>query len=323
MINDRLDLAEVAAALDNKRLRLFLLPTEYCNFRCTYCYEDFALGRMSEGVVNSVKLFLKTRIPQLRSFSLSWFGGEPLAAKSLVLDITEFSRELAQQHSVAFHSDITTNGYALTQDLCRALLIAGLNHFQISLDGFEEDHDSTRKLANGRGTYQTIMRNLLEMRYNERDFSATIRVHYTDATLSRLPQFVTFLKDAFGADKRFNFFIKRVERLGGPNDASIKQIDIHHERRVLSAVADILGTVGDDEGCPVCYAATGNSLIIRSNGRISKCTVAFTDDRNDIGSINGDGTLQIDQERAAAWLDGLLAYDRNVAACPLIHLRPL
>lgn len=28
-------------ALDNRILKLTVLPTEKCNFRCTYCYEDF------------------------------------------------------------------------------------------------------------------------------------------------------------------------------------------------------------------------------------------------------------------------------------------
>jgi len=37
----------VRATLNPKSLELTLYPTEKCNFRCVYCYEDFALGRMT------------------------------------------------------------------------------------------------------------------------------------------------------------------------------------------------------------------------------------------------------------------------------------
>lgn len=29
----------------NRNLRLIIMPTEQCNFRCRYCYEDFKLGK--------------------------------------------------------------------------------------------------------------------------------------------------------------------------------------------------------------------------------------------------------------------------------------
>ena len=35
----------IADALTTRRLHLILLPTEQCNFRCKYCYEDFQHGR--------------------------------------------------------------------------------------------------------------------------------------------------------------------------------------------------------------------------------------------------------------------------------------
>jgi len=38
----------ILATLNPKSLELILYPTEQCNFRCTYCYEDFLIGRMDE-----------------------------------------------------------------------------------------------------------------------------------------------------------------------------------------------------------------------------------------------------------------------------------
>ena len=39
---------QIAEAISPRIQELILLPTEKCNFRCTYCYEDFELGKMSE-----------------------------------------------------------------------------------------------------------------------------------------------------------------------------------------------------------------------------------------------------------------------------------
>ena len=54
---------------------LTLMPTEQCNFRCTYCYEDFSIGKMKEDVIRGIKNLLKQRIPTLKYLNISWFGG--------------------------------------------------------------------------------------------------------------------------------------------------------------------------------------------------------------------------------------------------------
>ena len=41
-----LKLQQLAAALSDRYLHLILFPTEQCNFRCTYCYEDFEAKQM-------------------------------------------------------------------------------------------------------------------------------------------------------------------------------------------------------------------------------------------------------------------------------------
>src|ERR1044071_7965793 len=75
---------EFAASFFNEGLQLILLPTEQCNFRCMYCYEDFSGGRMSPGVSEGVKRLIDRRLDGLRSLTVSWFGGEPLLARGNV-----------------------------------------------------------------------------------------------------------------------------------------------------------------------------------------------------------------------------------------------
>ncbi|TOB11935.1 radical SAM protein, partial [Vibrio parahaemolyticus] len=80
MISLSIDIAE---SLSPRGLQLIIFPTEKCNFRCTYCYEKFEVGRMSNELIQGIKKFLEVRIPELDRLVISWFGGEPLLAKEV------------------------------------------------------------------------------------------------------------------------------------------------------------------------------------------------------------------------------------------------
>ena len=51
-------LKNAAQALNTERCKLILFPTEKCNFRCLYCYEDHVGEKMSSDTISSIKKFL-------------------------------------------------------------------------------------------------------------------------------------------------------------------------------------------------------------------------------------------------------------------------
>src|SRR5690606_34705762 len=65
----------LAEALTDRRLDLIILPTEKCNFRCTYCYEDFAQGKMAAKLIAGIKALIDSRLDTVQHVSLAWFGG--------------------------------------------------------------------------------------------------------------------------------------------------------------------------------------------------------------------------------------------------------
>ena len=60
------EIHRLARLVNNRELELIILPTEKCNFRCTYCYEDFAIGKMKRETINAVKELIKRRAKDLR-----------------------------------------------------------------------------------------------------------------------------------------------------------------------------------------------------------------------------------------------------------------
>ena len=70
----RLEPGRLVSCFSNRRLELIVMPTEQCNFRCTYCYEDFRLGRMNSNTIESLRSLLSNRIDKLDQLYISWFG---------------------------------------------------------------------------------------------------------------------------------------------------------------------------------------------------------------------------------------------------------
>jgi uncharacterized protein len=57
-------------------LHLTIMPTLQCNFRCTYCYENFAQGKMSKEIQKGIILWVRKKMKTLAAMDVGWFGGE-------------------------------------------------------------------------------------------------------------------------------------------------------------------------------------------------------------------------------------------------------
>lgn len=319
---------EILFSLNPSYLNLFLFSTEHCNFRCTYCYEDYKIGRMMPKVVSGIKNLLHHRYKTLKMLEISWFGGEPLLAKDVTFEISETILSLQEQNpDLKYDANITTNGYFLTKQIAEKLINYGISLYQISLDGDRELHNTTRVLSNGKGSFDVIMSNLLAMKEIDADFKVLIRIHYQKSTFIKLKSLIDTLNNEFGGDLRFQFFFHSVEKLGGENDEDIEALSpiekAEIEAYLKNCVADSrqIDSLNNPNNQYICYASKANSLAIRANGRIAKCTVALNDERNDIGYIQEDGKLHLFQEKLKPWIKGLENLDLKTLACPYGSLK--
>lgn len=325
MSNSKFESLPLANYLSDRVQELIIFPTEKCNFRCTYCYEDYEMGRMTVDVIARVKAFLDQRVSNLDYLHISWFGGEPLVAKDIVLDISSHVFALTKKYpELKYSSMMTTNAYTLTITLLSELVKVGVSSYQISLDGPREVHDTTRLRADGKGSFDRIWANLLDIRNSSEPVQITLRVHYDPYKLYYMDQLIRDIQHEFIHDKRFSVFFKSIERLGGPNDNKIKVMSKEEKKEAQNYLYKKL--YGSDFIMPenepvVCYASKPNSLTIRADGSIGKCTVALSDKRNTIGLLRADGSLEINTNRLAPWVRGFSTLDLNALACPLVSLQ--
>lgn len=277
---------------------------------------------MKQPVIDGVKSLIRNRVPHLKMLTLSWFGGEPLLAKEVVMSISAYAKELCDEHGVHFSGGLTTNGYLLDSETFDQLIRLDQTHYQITLDGDEEWHDKTRTQANRRPTFQTIWNNLEACARSDRDFHVSLRLHLHEDNIESMRRLYDRLKPSFLTDKRFSASFHRIGALGQALDAGPRLLNRSAYEAALSHIRN-----GADEGDSVrseldlddyiCYAAKPNSLLIRANGAIGKCTVILDDPRNTLGRILPDGTLDIDNVKLRQWMVGFLDTSKPTLSCPL------
>lgn len=126
---------------------LYLLVTDGCNLRCTYCFEDspattgkFRATQMtSETAMRSLDLFAemssKHGNPQKKKV-IHLYGGEPLANRSIVHQAARHANELKRRHLLpeTCQTTIVTNGVLLNEDDARQFAEQGVT-VGLSIDG--------------------------------------------------------------------------------------------------------------------------------------------------------------------------------------------
>lgn len=300
-------------------LGLTIFPTEKCNFRCVYCYESFPNIRMSDFVASSITKLISNRSSDLKALSIRWFGGEPLLEPLRVIQLTSFAKNVAIDNDIDFWSGITTNGSLLSYPLFEQLLEAGVSHFQISLDGMKNEHDATRRGNASSGTFDAIITNLLDFRRAPGDFQILLRLHLHSQNFDSICRLVDYVAENFGADSRFKIIVEPIRKYSTGEKNTLQVASAEMINAVKQRVADRLsGTRSlniSDFDC--CYAALPNHFVIRSSGKIQKCTIALYDERNDIGVLEADGSITIgDQQKIALWSSGLLTPNLDDIRCP-------
>ena len=316
---------KLLSVISNEFLELIILPTEQCNFRCTYCYEDFSIGKMKTPIVEGIKALMKNRVADLKILKISWFGGEPLAAKDIVMNIANHAMDLKKLYpNLQYQSGMTTNGYQLNIKLLTKLCELGINEYQISLDGSEKLHNTTRLRADGAGTFNKIWDNLISAKNSTLDFKITLRIHVTPDNLDSLPHLVSDINQNFKNDSRFNVFFKTIENLGGPHSNTFRVLHGKDKPNILSELYQQIDHSIHIEKVEnrlpyICYAAQANSFLIRANGRLGKCTVSLNDERNDIGEITSDGELILDNEKLNPWIRGVSTHHLMDLECPMVN----
>ena len=137
-----------------------------CNLACPYCYEAAFRGKeymSGETAAQLVETLRRDRIDKGQPVQLTFYGGEPLLSLDLIRAIAAPLQEAARSRGVAFTFSLVTNGTLLNRACAEELVALGLTGAKITIDGPAELHNQSRPYVSGNGSYEAIMRNVLDI----------------------------------------------------------------------------------------------------------------------------------------------------------------
>lgn len=304
---------------------LTIMPTEECNFRCVYCYEDFAVKEMKPEIREGIKNLVAERAPHIKYLNISWFGGEPTEAPDVILELSAYFLELCEKYGIQYSSAMTTNGYNLKPDLFKKLVDdCRITSYNITLDGCGEEHDKRRIKKGGGATFETILSNLKAMKETDYEYHCQLRTNFDKNSLDEVPRLMDYLLDVFDGDPRFPVYYRNIGKWGGPNDESLEVCDgsqgikemftLHKKAKdkglSLAVIENIIAPHSH-----VCYAALPFHFVIGANGLVRKCTVALDLAENHVGQLDETGNLNLNEERFNLWVEANETVDSGCQKC--------
>ncbi|MDD4384141.1 MAG: radical SAM protein [Bacteroidales bacterium] len=262
---------------------LIVNPTMDCNLNCWYCYETHETGsKMTDDMINSLINHIKNRYKQERfeSFSLSFFGGEPLLRNNAIETIISETKTFTDQNNISLHVSFTTNATLVKKSMLE-LLKNVKTTFQITIDGNEQVHNSIRHFKNSKkSTYSLILEKVKLIQDNLKECNIAIRINYNQDTLKLLKNTIDDLDFADREKVRIS-----MHRIWQVNPGEIVWKDILNFTEYAKSKGFEVSFMDFEQSGVGCYANNYSQAIINYDGRVFKCTA------RDFKNIEADGIL--------------------------------
>ena len=261
---------------------LDVILTSSCNLRCTYCYQGRHVARrMSWDTLRAAAdRLLASRRPER---TLSFYGGEPLLARSLLERAVEYVERRSTGRRVRFN--LATNGTLLDAAAARFLAAHGVRT-ALSFDGVEAAQE-----RRGAGTFALLDIRLAALRRDEPVFfnDLEIALTLTGANLPLLASSVDYLLSKEVRTIKISPLLTRdpdwterdEERLDHQLEA-VRASSLAFYRSCGRVPVQILRRTGDVRSPPkrtsswLCGVPRGDSLTVDVDGQVTGCVLFAT-----------------------------------------------
>lgn len=252
------------------KYELTINPTMNCNFKCWYCYES----HIKNSILNNEMIerifkhmdYVFENLPNLEIFHLAWFGGEPLLYfDQTVKPLLEYAKNKFK--NINFFSSITTNGLLIKEEQIKIFKENNLQYFQITIDGFKEEHDKIRYISKNKGSYDLIVQNIILLATNK--LNVNIRINFTKSTLENIEEVANYFKNY--SQEVLNYVTFDFHQVWQDNEdlEDLLNLKIQYFKTI-----GLISTSRDetDSFKTPCYADKKNHATINYNGEVFKCT---------------------------------------------------
>ena len=281
-----------------------------CNLACKYCFEEGVRGKLhmsSETADLLVKMIEQEHIDKGRKVSIDFYGGEPLLTIDLIRFVSTRLRKSCKESGLPFEFSLVTNGTLLTHSLALELVGLGMKGVKITIDGPREVHNQSRPFVSGRGSFDIIVKNILEVM----DVT-TVQIggNFTRSNYREFPRLLDYLIEAgIAPEKLHNVQFNQVTgRVGKPSVSHYANAcNCTDEPWLIEATIflreEILkrGFPTSKPGPAGCMVEFTNDLVINVDGTIYKCPAFVGREGFAVGDLRNGVVDNVDAYNTAVW----------------------
>lgn len=269
---------EASTSLEGDRT-FTLVPTTFCNMGCTYCGQEHFKSSLSPRHRAAIVDRVCAAISSKHRTRVTWFGGEPMMAYSVICQMSEIFVATASSHNIDYIATMTTNGSLLTVGkLANLHSNCGIGHIEITLDGAEDMHDLHRPIKSGGKSFRKITTTLSQALKSPELHGLTfgIRTNVDQRNVDSIPEFIEQMAELGFQNPRIRFTFAPVH----PWSNDISEIELANKQFAEQEVLwlsmlldrglhfDIVPTVIP---LSVCVAVDRKAETLTSTGQIFNC----------------------------------------------------
>ena len=282
--------------------------TTACNFKCSYCYEDYNNSyQLNEESLRETLNFI-FNYGENEKISLDFLGGEPLLKKELIYKCIDYIKTYHPYRIVEYY--ITTNG-SLIDDNFVNFMKENKFHVRLSFDGNKLSYELNRISVDGESRYEKILENLQMIKNS--GLSYEVRMTITHNTIPYMYENVKFLHEnglsniGMIMDVRLNIsenlkkeFKTQVEKIV---DYYIQEYDKNTKLTIDQFDGKLLHFLCDLGNCFIMCDAGINNFKIMPNGDIYPCSFLTNNSDFIIGNIHNGVDIQRSRNIAISLFD--------------------
>lgn len=290
---------------DNQEMyQIMVNPTLDCNLNCWYCYENRIAGsKINATIIEAIKKNMVSHYNETpySCLKLSFFGGEPFLCFKAIKQLVNFADDFCEKNNVELILDFTSNA-TLIDNTVVEFLSEYRCHFQITLDGDEEQHIKVKRDALGSNTYRQTLEalQLIDSKIKKRYIA--VRVNFDNRTLKCKDKII---EDISFLNRPTSFVIlKKVWQV------KTEKVDKEALMEAIQKLFDAKFLVDYyvmPKGC-LCFAERRNQVLVNYDGCIFKCTTICSFDKdNALGTLvdNDTGKITWHESTLKQWYDDM------------------
>lgn len=287
--------------------KLAIAPTMNCNMNCPYCYEEKNSKRMNEEIKNALINFVEKNIieTKMESFHVTWYGGEPLLEKNIILELSKKFIKITEKNGVQYSASIITNGSLLDFETAKMLkndCKVGLA--QITIDGLDNVHNNRRILKNGMNSFGMIINNIEKCKGI---LNVSIRVNIDKSNIANTEDLINyFINEKKWIDNEITYYFAPVtdtcnsdinscfsSREFGEIDSQL--LRLIYEKGNISSI----NMIYPRSRLSACGALQFNNYVVDPDGLLYKCWETIGLKEYSVGNIFSGPVLN---DELANWL---------------------